>query len=802
MYGFNNTLVVRKRFWLISLLSLFFIGCEMNTTIETTNEVSKTPSFNVSDSTTLEGNSVNFVFNLDEPAESDFEIEWAIEFDNSSPVDLSALSGSVKIKKGDSQFVIIIPTSQDNIFEADEDFNLVFTSINGKGSHDVIAKGTIENDDPPPEVSFQVTSQTVQEDIGTVTTLVQMSAAAGLDIYIPYTISGTADGNDHNQINGILPILAGDSATVFIMQVIDDSLSESDEDVIITLSTPANAILGVDKVHTVTIQDNDTNIVVQVPTNTDYANIANETALTVSGTCTNDGQPVSITIDDTNGVTAAVTPGVQPNCSSGMFTASVDVSSLDDDTLTITVDHVAQQDLVNITKDVLAPTLTVDQSVNETIGSCNFPAQIDPDSFLPVVFKVVASEPIDVSSFVVDDIDNGGTGGGTTLIWNIINCGDDKTFMLEATAVAPTGTLIPSIAIGAIADKAANTNNSSSSSTDGSVNYAPNPFLWTGVVDSNWSTDGNWLGGTAPGAGDVASFDSSCGANCNATIDAAINVAGVELLSGYTGTITQGVGSTIDIGTSGWMQAGGTFAGSNANITIVSGTTNISNGIFTSTSATLKTNDNFSIAGVATFNHNSGIFRLNGNQGISLNTSTHVFNDVIFGMNAGGLDRSINLSGSTFYVSGNLTINQVGSTGTACDITNGSIDLKGDYTIIDSSGMTSSDALVIFSGTGTQNISGTGAVLAPQFSSSGTIEILNDITFLQQFYKTSGSVNINSHKVTITGNMSLNSNNELNAPGVEFQNLRVDFSTSSDRDIDILGNISVNGNLELYSSCG
>ena len=39
--------------------------------------------------------------------------------------------------------------------------------------------------------------------------------------------------------------------------IVDDSLDEANETVIITLSNPSNATLGSDKVHTYTITDND-----------------------------------------------------------------------------------------------------------------------------------------------------------------------------------------------------------------------------------------------------------------------------------------------------------------------------------------------------------------------------------------------------------------------------------------------------------------------------------------------------------------------------------------------------------------
>ena len=63
---------------------------------------------------------------------------------------------------------------------------------------------------------------------------------------------------DYTLANGTLTITAGaTSGTITIGSIVDDSLDEPNETVIVTLSNPSNATLGSDKVHTYTINDND-----------------------------------------------------------------------------------------------------------------------------------------------------------------------------------------------------------------------------------------------------------------------------------------------------------------------------------------------------------------------------------------------------------------------------------------------------------------------------------------------------------------------------------------------------------------
>ena len=104
---------------------------------------------------------------------------------------------------------------------------------------------------------------------------------------------------------------------------------------------------------------------------------------------------------------------------------------------------------------------------------------------------------------------------------------------------------------------------------------------WTGLgPTNNWSDALNWSGGVVPGAADVATFDATSAKN--ATIAAAVNVAGVSIGAGYAGTITQSAGIGVTVGATGFSQAGGTFVGGTTTITL-NGPLNLSGGSFSAT---------------------------------------------------------------------------------------------------------------------------------------------------------------------------------------------------------------------------
>jgi hypothetical protein len=118
-----------------------------------------------------------------------------------------------------------------------------------------------------------------------------------------------------------------------------------------------------------------------------------------------------------------------------------------------------------------------------------------------------------------------------------------------------------------------------------------NQYFVDGGVDNNFSTSGNWASssggaggsGSVPGTGDVAVYDSN---SPNCTIDDNIEVAGINIESSYTGTVTQGSGKTIEVGTSDFLVSGGAFVGSDEDID-VNGELTLSNCTFSTSSGTL-----------------------------------------------------------------------------------------------------------------------------------------------------------------------------------------------------------------------
>ena len=104
-----------------------------------------------------------------------------------------------------------------------------------------------------------------------------------------------------------------------------------------------------------------------------------------------------------------------------------------------------------------------------------------------------------------------------------------------------------------------------------------------------------------PGAGDIATFDGTGNTPC--TINTTASVAGVDINSGYTNTITQD--AQLTVGTSNYDQADGTFTGGSQNI-ILNEHFVLSGGVFTATSGNMTVDNNWTHTAGGTFNHNNG----------------------------------------------------------------------------------------------------------------------------------------------------------------------------------------------------
>ena len=180
---------------------------------------------------------------------------------------------------------------------------------------------------------------------------------------VAYTMSGTSlNGTDYTFLNGTATIAAGLTFVDVPLNVIDDTLIESNETAILTVSSSSNYTVGATNTATVTIADNDQNTVTVSAIDASAAEV-------VSGQTANGG---TYRISRTGSTSSAL---AVPYTMSGTGSNGSDYTSLNG-TATIAAGQTFVDVPLNVIDDTLIENtetaiLTVSSSSNYTVGATN-----------------------------------------------------------------------------------------------------------------------------------------------------------------------------------------------------------------------------------------------------------------------------------------------------------------------------------------------------------------------------------------------------------------------------------------------
>ena len=304
--------------------------------------------------------------------------------------DYTASNGTLTIAAGATTATFNVGVLADSIDEANETATLTLSSASNATISDATATLTITNDDPP-SVDFNATSSNGSESISSKALTVDLSAASGLDVTVNYAITGTATGSgtDFTLANGTLTISAGDtSGTITIASIINDTLDENNETVIVTLSSPGNASLGSDDAHTYTINDNDD------------SSIPSLSIADVSGNETAGNRQFTVTLSAVTGQDVTVNYAT----SDGTATAGADYTAISATQLTIAAGATTATFNVGVLADTLdeaneTVTLTLSSASNATISDATATLTITDDDATPSVdFNATSSNGAESAS--------------------------------------------------------------------------------------------------------------------------------------------------------------------------------------------------------------------------------------------------------------------------------------------------------------------------------------------------------------------------------------------------------------------
>ncbi len=172
-------------------------------------------------------------------------------------------SNTIVIPAGSTRGFVDLIVNDDRMDEATESFSIVMDPPTAArlGAQTTFSFEILDND-LPPTISFKTAQQDVTESTANVTLTAVLSAASSFDVTVPITFSGTASSPaDYTQPTSSFFFPAGTTSSTTTLTVVDDTIAERTETVVVKFGIPTNATIStaVDRptAHTVRIADNE-----------------------------------------------------------------------------------------------------------------------------------------------------------------------------------------------------------------------------------------------------------------------------------------------------------------------------------------------------------------------------------------------------------------------------------------------------------------------------------------------------------------------------------------------------------------
>ena len=209
-----------------------------------------------------------FTISLSNPSATDTILSYTVSGDATAGDDYAPLSGSVTILANQLDATIDINVLDDTLFEPTESVVVTLDGITAGepnisiGASNSATVDITDNDPPiPNEVSIVATQNAAEPNTNGQFTI-SLSNPSATDTILSYTVSGDATaGDDYAPLSGSVTILANQLDATVDINVLDDTLFEPTESVVVTLdgitAGEPNISIGASNSATVDITDND-----------------------------------------------------------------------------------------------------------------------------------------------------------------------------------------------------------------------------------------------------------------------------------------------------------------------------------------------------------------------------------------------------------------------------------------------------------------------------------------------------------------------------------------------------------------
>jgi hypothetical protein len=222
------------------------------------------PNVSIANISLSEGNSGTttfaFTVNLSSAASQAVSVNYATA--NGTAVageDYTAASGILTFAAGETSKLIAVSVNGDAVIEPDEAFTVNLSNAVNASISAGAGTGTIQNDDAGGSLQFSLSNYTANENAGTATVTVTRTGGAASGVSVNYSTSnGSAiAGQDYSAASGTLNFGANETSKTFTVPITNDSISEPNETINLTLSNSVGGTLGTPATAVLTIIDDD-----------------------------------------------------------------------------------------------------------------------------------------------------------------------------------------------------------------------------------------------------------------------------------------------------------------------------------------------------------------------------------------------------------------------------------------------------------------------------------------------------------------------------------------------------------------
>jgi hypothetical protein len=309
-----------------------------NHTITISNLILPRVQFMTVTTTTAEGTQTQVAVTLDKAAAGPSSVVLGIAGGTATPSADFAVTDGTTIDIAPNATTAMVDIGEINDLLDEENETVVF-SLRSPSSNLAIGNlsmstHTITDNDNPPVLEFAQAAANANEDAGTATITVTLDAPSGKTVTVDYS-GNAASAADATVVGTTVTFAPGDVSETIDVTLVNDTLDEDDESVVVTLANPDNASIGPSSTHTLTIKDDDAAPSVSFSASATSRNEANATLNLTITLSTASGK--TVTVPFTRGGTATdgadyTITGTSRTITPGNTTANIGVTMIEDTT--------------------------------------------------------------------------------------------------------------------------------------------------------------------------------------------------------------------------------------------------------------------------------------------------------------------------------------------------------------------------------------------------------------------------------------------------------------------------------------